>query len=95
MSNQQIVISIQQTLVEGFKKFSSGFLTDCGEILGIGGGTVDDVVPLVFGDPVYGEKNPVFVDFLMPGTIIIIIFFLAIGIIIYNYKLEELAKNIF
>ena len=80
MSNQQIAWIIQQTLVEGFKQFSSDFLTDCGKILGLTGSPANDVVPLVFGDPVYGDKNPVFVDFMIPGTIILIIFFLAIGI---------------
>ena len=80
MSNQQIVVAIQQTLVEGFKKFSGGFMNDCGKILGREGGSSDNLLPIAFGDPIYGEKDPVFVDFMIPGTIILIIFFLAIGI---------------
>ena len=79
MSNQQIVITIQQTLVEGFKKFSNGFMGDCGKIFGIDGATSEDIIPIVFGEPVYGQKDPIFVDFMIPGTIVLIIFFLAIG----------------
>ena len=79
MSNQQIVVAIQQTLVDGFKKFSSDFMTDCGKILGREGESSDDILPVVFGEPVYGETDPVFVDFMIPGTIVLIIFFLAIG----------------
>ena len=86
MSNQQIVVAIQQTLVEGFKKFSGVFLNDCGKILGREGETTDDILPIVFGDPVYGEKNPVFIDFMIPGTIVLIIFFLAIGNLFYSEK---------
>ena len=82
MSNQQIAVTIQQALVDGFKNFSDEFLNDCGNL----GLTVSSAaaggLPLNFGNPVYGQKNPVFVDFMIPGTIILIIFLLAIGITI-------------
>ena len=79
MSNQQIVVAIQQTLVDGFKKFSNNFMNDCGKIFGREGESSDDLLPVVFGEPIYGETNPVFIDFMIPGTIVLIIFFLAIG----------------
>ena len=79
MSNQQIVVAIQQTLVDGFSSFSNNLFYKCGNLFGMDGDAAGDALPLVFGDPVYGEKNPDFVDFMVPGTIILIIFFLAIG----------------
>ena len=83
MSNQQIAVAIQQTLVEGFKKFSNDFLMDCGKVFGFedeGNSSPADIIPLAFNEPIYGTQDPVFIDFMIPGTIVLIIFFLAIGI---------------
>jgi len=83
MSNQQIAVAIQQTLVEGFKKFSNDFLMDCGKVFGFedeGNSSPADIIPLAFNEPIYGTQDPVFIDFMIPGTIVLIIFFLAIGL---------------
>ena len=49
-------------------------MTDCEFPEGIG------EAPLQFGAPIYGPDEPNFTDFMAPGIIILIIFFLALAL---------------
>jgi hypothetical protein len=74
MTNQQVAFTVQRHISDSFTNFISGLLTDCS--------LPSDVAdaPFKFNDPIYGVKNPNFTEFMAPGIIIIIIFFLAVSL---------------
>ncbi|TRY76558.1 hypothetical protein TCAL_02660 [Tigriopus californicus] len=74
MSNQQVAFQLQKALHEGYQSFFRQLLTDCEFPPEMGD------LPLVFKDPVYGDLHPNFTEFMAPGIIILIIFFLALSL---------------
>eukprot|EP00095_Tigriopus_kingsejongensis_P001800 maker-scaffold10_size831480-snap-gene-0.20 protein:Tk01800 transcript:maker-scaffold10_size831480-snap-gene-0.20-mRNA-1 annotation:"ABC transporter " len=74
MSNQQVAFQLQKSLHEGYQRFFKGILKDCEFAPEMG------ELPLVFKDPVYGNLHPNFTEFMAPGIIILIIFFLALAL---------------
>ena len=74
MTNQQVAYTLQKNIADGFSDFMSNLLKDCN--------LPEDIadIPLLFNSPVYGSANPSFTEFMAPGIIIIIIFFLAVGL---------------
>jgi ABC-type multidrug transport system ATPase subunit/ABC-type multidrug transport system permease subunit len=73
MSNQQVGLTIQQWLLQSVQNFTSSLLEGCGQDYVAPG-------PVTFQDPVYGEKDPSFTEFMAPGIIILIIYFLAVAL---------------
>lgn len=63
-----------QQFRDGYENFYKSLLSDCEfpELVG--------EPPLQFGDPVYGPEDPNFTEFMAPGIIILIIFFLALAL---------------
>ncbi|GLV32370.1 snustorr [Carabus blaptoides fortunei] len=74
MSNQQIGIILTRDLQISYKDFAQGFLNSCSENPKLGD------VPIQFKDPVYGSSEPSFTDFVAPGVILTIVFFLAVAL---------------
>ena len=75
MSNQQVGYTLQKNLAEGFSDFMSDLLKDCN----LPGSITDH--PVKFNSPpVYGSEDATFSEFMAPGMIIIIVFFLAISL---------------
>ena len=74
MTNQQVAYTMQKKIADGFSNFMSDLLKDCD--------LPEDMadLPLNFNSPVYGSANPNFTEFMAPGIIIIIIFFLAVAL---------------
>ena len=58
----------------GFSNFISDLLQDCNLAKDIA------EMPLKFNQPIYGSLDPSFTEFMAPGVIIIIIFFLAVAL---------------
>ena len=73
-SNQQVLIVVKQTLHERYGDFYWGVLDECGFPDGAGD------APLVVGEPVYGQQKANFTNFMAPGVIIVIVFFLALSL---------------
>ncbi len=65
---------LKRAISDGYRDFFRGLLTDCEFPEETGG------VPLNFGDPIYGPDQPSFTDFMAPGIIILIVFFLALAL---------------
>ena len=63
-----------RALRDAYQEFFETLLTDCD----FPKETADS--PLLIGDPIYGPKEPNFTDFMAPGIIILIIFFLALAL---------------
>ncbi len=73
-SNQQINFVIQKYLLDVYTNFVEDLLEDCG---------YDENLakpPLHYGTPIYGPKEPNFTEFMAPGIVLLIIFFLAVAL---------------
>ncbi|XP_021960922.1 ABC transporter G family member 20 isoform X3 [Folsomia candida] len=73
MSNQQIAFSLQRIFLETFQSFSKRLLSDCDYDPASGD------LPLQFEEPVYGHDHPSFMEFLAPGIVLSIIFFMSVA----------------
>nr|CAI5856308.1 unnamed protein product [Callosobruchus analis] len=74
MSNQQIDLTIERKLDVAFMNFAVDILKDC---------FVNPHVimpPVVFHKPIYGLEEPSFTDFSASGTLLTIVFFLAVSL---------------
>lgn len=74
MSNQQIGLMIHRDLQMTYRSFAQDLLISCEE-----NPKVADV-PIQFKDPIYGSTEPSFTDFVAPGVILTIVFFLAVAL---------------
>nr|WAB24462.1 ATP-binding cassette sub-family H member 1 [Henosepilachna vigintioctopunctata] len=74
MSNQQIGVILQRDLQLAFQDFSKGLLTTCKENPHLA------EIPITFQEPIYGSSTPSFTDFVAPGVILTIVFFLAVAL---------------
>ena len=73
MSNQQVGYTLQINLAKGFSNFVSDLLQDCDMH------EDSTALPMKFNSPpVYGSEDATFNEFMAPGMIIMIVFFLAI-----------------
>ncbi|XP_031632902.1 ABC transporter G family member 20 isoform X4 [Contarinia nasturtii] len=74
MSNQQIGILLNRDLQLTYKDFAQGLLRDCDHNPKLGD------IPIQFKEPIYGTSTPSFTDFVAPGVILTIVFFLAVAL---------------
>ncbi|XP_030371527.1 ABC transporter G family member 23 isoform X2 [Scaptodrosophila lebanonensis] len=74
MSNQQIGVMLNRDIQLAYRDFAMGMLGQCGNNPKLGD------VPIQFRDPIYGTMNPSFTDFVAPGVILTIVFFLAVAL---------------
>ena len=74
MTNQQVAMTLQKSISESYSSFLSQLLEDCNFPKDMAD------LPLRFNEPIYGSPDPSFTEFMAPGIIIIIIFFLAVGL---------------
>ncbi|GAB0090644.1 ABC transporter G family member 23 [Sergentomyia squamirostris] len=74
MSNQQIGIMLNRDLQLAYRDFAQNLLETCGNNPKLGD------VPIQFKDPIYGSNDPSFTDFVAPGVILTIVFFLAVAL---------------
>ncbi|XP_022917524.1 ABC transporter G family member 23 isoform X2 [Onthophagus taurus] len=74
MSNQQIGIILQRDLQLSYQDFAKDLLVSCEQNPAIAD------VPISFKDPIYGSSQPSFTDFVAPGVILTIVFFLAVAL---------------
>ncbi|XP_053947135.1 ABC transporter G family member 23 isoform X1 [Anastrepha ludens] len=74
MSNQQIGIMLNRDIQLAYRDFAMSLLDQCGNNPKLGD------VPIQFREPIYGTMNPSFTDFVAPGVILTIVFFLAVAL---------------
>ncbi|XP_046464439.1 ABC transporter G family member 20-like [Daphnia pulex] len=73
-SSQQISLSLKQSLIEAFEDFSKNILAACSyEPTALG-------IPVTFLDPIFGENEPSFVEFITPGIILTTIYLIAVAL---------------
>ncbi|XP_014615605.1 PREDICTED: ABC transporter G family member 20 [Polistes canadensis] len=74
MSNQQVGLMLMRDLQYSYRDFAKELLTACNE-----NSKLADV-PIQFKKPIYGSNEPSFTDFVAPGVILTIVFFLAVAL---------------
>ena len=74
MSNHQVGFTLQQWLVDSVDTFTLDLLDTCGMSRDLAAS------PLTWQQPVYGDREPSFTEFMAPGIIIMIIYFLAVAL---------------
>ncbi|XP_031785392.1 ABC transporter G family member 23 isoform X1 [Nasonia vitripennis] len=74
MSNQQIGLMLARNLQYSYRDFAKDLLSTCDQ-----NSKLADV-PIQFKDPIYGSNEPSFTDFVAPGVILTIVFFLAVAL---------------
>lgn len=75
MSNQQVALSLQRWVVQTLSNSTASLLSDCSFPAAL---LHQD--PILWREPVYGETDPSFTEFMAPGIIILIIYFLAVAL---------------
>ncbi|XP_004530724.1 ABC transporter G family member 23 [Ceratitis capitata] len=71
MTDQQIGYFIERKLRDSFGSFVKGVLTDCNLPTGLGN------IPIQFQEPVYGSFDIEFQQYVAPGVVMTMVFFLA------------------
>ncbi|XP_026494519.2 ABC transporter G family member 23 [Vanessa tameamea] len=74
MSNQQIGLMLNRDIQFSYRDFAKDLLSTCHYNPKVGD------IPIDFKDPIYGDNNPSFTDFVAPGVILTIVFFLAVAL---------------
>jgi len=74
MSNQQVAFTLQQWILKSVDNFTSSLLRSCNHP------SAADTAAIIWEEPVYGERDPSFTEFMAPGIIILIIYFLAVAL---------------
>ncbi|XP_057380008.1 ABC transporter G family member 20-like [Daphnia carinata] len=73
-SNQQISVILQRRLNEAFEDFTNDILKACAYEPTAGN------IPVTFLDPVYGKKDSTYTEFMAPGMILTIVYFIAVAL---------------
>ncbi|XP_037967605.1 ABC transporter G family member 23 isoform X2 [Plutella xylostella] len=74
MSNQQIGLMLNRDIQFSYRDFAKNLLSTCDYNPKVGD------IPIDFKEPIYGDTNPSFTDFVAPGVILTIVFFLAVAL---------------
>ncbi|KAL0277482.1 UNVERIFIED_CONTAM: hypothetical protein PYX00_004744 [Menopon gallinae] len=74
MSNQQIGLMLNRDLQLTYRDFAQELLNQCEYNPKLAD------IPIQFKDPIYGSSDPSFTDFVAPGVILTIVFFLAVAL---------------
>ena len=83
MTNQQVGFTIQMKLAETFQAYGSSALSDCNIPKNI------TSLPIQFETPVYGSNDPTFTEFMAPGVILSITYFMAVGLTSISFIIER------
>ncbi|XKL61964.1 hypothetical protein PGB90_001797 [Kerria lacca] len=74
MSNQQIGLMLNRDLQLSYRTFAQELLEQCSQNPKLAD------IPIQFKEPIYGSEDPSFTDFVAPGVILTIVFFLAVAL---------------
>ncbi|XP_043552641.1 ABC transporter G family member 20 [Chiloscyllium plagiosum] len=80
MTNQEIAFTIKVKLQEAFEGFVKVVLGKASYLFS---------PPVKFEEPICGNKHPDFTTFIVPGTILSITFFLALGLTALSFVIEK------
>lgn len=84
VTNQHIAFTLQLKLVEAFDRFMKQMIGSCGLPTELAS------IPLVFEEPIYGNHELTFTDFMAPGIILTIVHSMALG---YSAMIIIMERN--
>ena len=79
----QIGYTIQLRLGEAYEKFAQDLLSVCDIPSELA------TLPITFEEPVYGSNEPTFTEFMAPGVILSITYFMAVGLTALSFIIER------
>ncbi|XP_056011638.1 ABC transporter G family member 20-like [Ostrea edulis] len=82
-TNQQITLQLQESIASSFQAFSEILLQTFQLNPNLG------QLPIKMNDPIYGSKDPNFRNFIAPGIILSITFFMATGLTTLAFVIEK------
>ncbi|KAK3107884.1 hypothetical protein FSP39_024401, partial [Pinctada imbricata] len=83
MTNQQIALTLEQSVAQTFQAFAGVLLQTFHQNPALA------QLPVVLEDPIYGSRKPSFTNFMAPGIILSIIFFMATGLTTLAFVIEK------
>jgi len=83
MTNQQIGYTIQLRLGQAYQQFAQDLLSVCDVPAKLA------ALPITFEEPVYGSNEPTFTEFMAPGVILSITYFMAVGLTALSFIIER------
>eukprot|EP00095_Tigriopus_kingsejongensis_P012233 snap_masked-scaffold87_size395581-processed-gene-0.4 protein:Tk12233 transcript:snap_masked-scaffold87_size395581-processed-gene-0.4-mRNA-1 annotation:"abc transporter g family member 20 isoform x2" len=83
MTNQQVGYTIQLRLSESYQSFSQDLLGSCLIPQDLAS------LPIAFEEPIYGSNEPTFTEFMAPGVILSITYFMAVGLTALSFIIER------
>ena len=83
MSDKQVSYTIQHHLTQAFQKFSQGLLTSCDLPAQLA------TLPLTYQEPIYGNMELTFTEFMAPGIIVSVTYFMAVGLTALAFITEQ------
>ncbi|KAI0241754.1 ABC transporter G family member 20 [Lamellibrachia satsuma] len=83
MTNQQVALTVQKETTAAFERFLEA------EMSKIGMNPELAEIPVKLELPIYGERDPSFTNFMAPGIILSITFFMATGLTALSFVLER------
>lgn len=84
MTNEQVALIIQEKIIQAFQNFAYSELEQIGR-----NPALADIPITIMEPPVYGEKKPSFTNFMAPGIVLSITFFMATGLTTLAFVLER------
>ena len=79
----QIGYTIQLRLSEAYQQFAQDLLSACSIPSALA------ALPISFEEPVYGSNQPTFTEFMAPGVILSITYFMAVGLTALSFIIER------
>eukprot|EP00095_Tigriopus_kingsejongensis_P012232 snap_masked-scaffold87_size395581-processed-gene-0.5 protein:Tk12232 transcript:snap_masked-scaffold87_size395581-processed-gene-0.5-mRNA-1 annotation:"abc transporter g family member 20-like" len=83
MTNQQVGRTIQLELIEAFQRFVDQMIASCNMSSSLAS------MPLVFDEPIYGTEKQSLTDFAVPGIVLLITYFMALGLTALSFIVEQ------
>lgn len=82
-TNQQIAYALREKVLRAFQQFSIAQMNATGSNPKLG------QIPIQFEDTIYGPREPNFTEFMAPGIILSVSYFMAVGLTALTFVLER------
>ncbi|CAG0897222.1 unnamed protein product [Darwinula stevensoni] len=83
MTNQQVAFIVSREILKAFHSFFKALVVDYGYSSELAS------IPVKFGPPIHGVQEPLFTEYVAPGIMVMIIFYMALGLTAMAFVLER------
>uniref|UniRef100_T1IGT9 Uncharacterized protein n=1 Tax=Strigamia maritima TaxID=126957 RepID=T1IGT9_STRMM len=82
-TDMQITYSMQKALFVAFESFSADALNEIGKTFQL------PAIPVEFDEPIYGPVKSTFIEFLAPGLLVTVLFYLAVSLTAMSFIMDK------